>query len=439
MDEDIQKLLKEIDRVKEKRQGQYLNNIADICTVDYGWQRSMTSAIVCEAINQRAIYTAMSGQNVSYRRSDCLKVCIESDIESVETQTEPNQTSQHEFFQEPNVRLQNDHEEFKRFIHGEILAIKAQVANRSSSSTKENSSNESTNGNYLHEALIRSLQERIISLEKQLNDKQRIIGKILDGPSLHSIKHNVNNQGTKATPPPMGIGQNHVCNKATAVHNGYHDNLVEGLPISNNTRAKEHGNTKAGNQRSSIPKPEEKQDKKSNQGKTMKQSKSARKNITIIGDSILNGLEEAGMQKDHNVKVRAHSGATTRDIVDHIKPVVRKRPSCIIIHSGTNDLTQGIDTIENMKSAIEETRQESPGTEIVLSTVVIRKDKQAMDKKLNVKEINTKIKNFAKDLNVQLIDNSNIDTSCLSRKQLHLNRKGDSLLANNYIRFIKSF
>ena len=158
---------------------------------------------------------------------------------------------------------------------------------------------------------------------------------------------------------------------------------------------------KTGNQRLSVPRPEEKHDEKSKQRKTTKQAKTVRKNITIIGDSILNGLEEAGMQKDHNVKVRAHSGATTtRDIIDHIKPVVGKRPSCVIIHSGTNDLTQGIDTIENMKSIIEETRQESPDTEIVLSTVVIQKDKQALDKKLNVKELNTKIKNLAKELKV---------------------------------------
>ena len=137
MDEDVQKILKAIDRVKEKRQDQYLNNIADICTLDYGWQRTTTSTILCEEINQRAIYTAMSGKNVSYRKSDCMKVCIESDIESVETQTEPDQTSQHEIFHDPNVRLQNDHEGFKRFIHGEILAIKAQVANRSCSSPKK--------------------------------------------------------------------------------------------------------------------------------------------------------------------------------------------------------------------------------------------------------------------------------------------------------------
>ena len=89
------------------------------------------------------------------------------------------------------------------YIHSEILAIKAQVPNRSYSSPRENYSNGSTNGNHLHEALIRALQERIISLEKQLNEKQRTIKKILDGPSHHSHEHCVNNQ----PPPPMGMGQ----------------------------------------------------------------------------------------------------------------------------------------------------------------------------------------------------------------------------------------
>ena len=48
------------------------------------------------------------------------------------------------------------------------------------------------------------------------------------------------------------------------------------------------------------------------------------KRFTIIADSMLNGIYEEGMQKDHNVKVNPHSGATTRDIVDYLKPVVRK-------------------------------------------------------------------------------------------------------------------
>ena len=52
--------------------------------------------------------------------------------------------------------------------------------------------------------------------------------------------------------------------------------------------------------------------------------KLAQSTITIIGDSMLNGIYEEGMQKDHNVKVKPHSGATSRDIIDYLKPVVRK-------------------------------------------------------------------------------------------------------------------
>ena len=36
-----------------------------------------------------------------------------------------------------------------------------------------------------------------------------------------------------------------------------------------------------------------------------------RRNVTIIGDAILNGLSEQGLRKKHNVKIRAHSGATS--------------------------------------------------------------------------------------------------------------------------------
>ena len=62
----------------------------------------------------------------------------------------------------------------------------------------------------------------------------------------------------------------------------------------------------------------------------------------------------------------------------------------MIIHSGKNDLTQEIDTIGNMKIAIEETWQEITGTEIVISRVLLRKNKRVLDKKLIVKELTRK-------------------------------------------------
>ena len=52
--------------------------------------------------------------------------------------------------------------------------------------------------------------------------------------------------------------------------------------------------------------------------------------------------------------------------------------------------------------------------------------------------MNKKIKEFAKMKKIELIDNSNLDTSCLSRRMLHLSEKGNSYLANNFINFMKT-
>ena len=46
-----------------------------------------------------------------------------------------------------------------------------------------------------------------------------------------------------------------------------------------------------------------------------------------------------GMQKDDNVKIKPHSGATKRDIIDHLKLGIRIKPDYIVIHVETNDVT----------------------------------------------------------------------------------------------------
>ena len=71
-----------------------------------------------------------------------------------------------------------------------------------------------------------------------------------------------------------------------------------------------------------------------------------RKRVFIIGDSILNGISEHGLNKNHDVKVRSHSRPTSQDINDHIKPIIRRKPDLIIIHAGTNDLAKGYNTVD---------------------------------------------------------------------------------------------
>ena len=68
-----------------------------------------------------------------------------------------------------------------------------------------------------------------------------------------------------------------------------------------------------------------------------------RKTIFLTGDSLLSGISENGLQSKHNVKSRPHSGASSEDMVDFIKPYLRKKPDAIILHCGTNDLTKGVD------------------------------------------------------------------------------------------------
>ena len=88
---------------------------------------------------------------------------------------------------------------------------------------------------------------------------------------------------------------------------------------------------------------------------------------------------------------------------------------------------------------IEEAKLESPDTSIVLSTAVMRKDKQAIDKKVSVPALNREIREFANAMKISVVDNSNLDVSCLSRKKLHLNEKGNAYLARNFLNFIKTF
>ena len=64
----------------------------------------------------------------------------------------------------------------------------------------------------------------------------------------------------------------------------------------------------------------------------------------------MNGINEEGLFVDrYKVKVKNHSGATTEDICDFIKPEVRKKPDIIIVHAGANDITNNTKLFENYK------------------------------------------------------------------------------------------
>ena len=70
---------------------------------------------------------------------------------------------------------------------------------------------------------------------------------------------------------------------------------------------------------------------------------------------MFNGIHERGMNKDENIKVkiRKYPGASSIDILDHIKPSLPKAPEEIIIHVGTNDISNNTNYLKNVKKNCE--------------------------------------------------------------------------------------
>ena len=66
---------------------------------------------------------------------------------------------------------------------------------------------------------------------------------------------------------------------------------------------------------------------------------------------MLNDVQEEGPNKnaDINIKIRKYHGASLTNILDHTRPSLRKEPDQIIIHTGTNDLTNDHNYLNNVE------------------------------------------------------------------------------------------
>ena len=159
------------------------------------------------------------------------------------------------------------------------------------------------------------------------------------------------------------------------------------------------------------------------------------KNVLIAGDSLLYGVDEQRLSNKYNVKVRCFPGATISDMFDYLKPLFKNNPESVIIHIGTNnDSTKSssrelLDKMLELKLFIS---SNLPTSKVIISSPVLRTDNgKAM---LTLKNLNK----LMKELKINIIDNDNIKEQHLGRKGLHLNGKGTSRLAMNFIEMLKT-
>ena len=158
--------------------------------------------------------------------------------------------------------------------------------------------------------------------------------------------------------------------------------------------------------------------------------------ILTAGDSMINGIDEKRLsKKNSNVKVRYFNGALVEDMFYNLVPLMRKKPSALILHVGTNNTVSDSSKVilKKISSLISYIKINNPECRIIISQPVRRTDNGKATLTSN------NLNKLLAELDVDKIFNSNIDTSRLGKLGLYLNSIGTGKLALNLIKFLKAF
>ena len=134
--------------------------------------------------------------------------------------------------------------------------------------------------------------------------------------------------------------------------------------------------------------------------------------------------------KNYEVKVAAHPGSTTEDLIDYIKHVVRKKPDFLVIHTGMNDLTNVVNTMKGIRKLIKCVRDIDIDKKVNIgfSNVISRSDRNLGQE---IRDLNLKLNCCCEGNNFLIVDNVIVEESCLNNSKLHLNHKVTNILCQN--------
>ena len=104
----------------------------------------------------------------------------------------------------------------------------------------------------------------------------------------------------------------------------------------------------------------------SNNHSQVKSRKEEKKNIFVVGNSKLTDITGSRIFRDHTVKIRPYPAATTVDMIDYIKPELCHKPDIIILHCGTNDITNDVNTVKKMNKLTNKIEENDSSTDIVI-------------------------------------------------------------------------
>ena len=175
------------------------------------------------------------------------------------------------------------------------------------------------------------------------------------------------------------------------------------------------------------------------------ENKRNKKNILIIGDSIVKHLDgrklKGSLRYEQNVYFKSFSGANVHGrLARHgrlLKTTNEKNPNIVVLHVGTNSLGTNKPAEEIATEIYLAADLRNGVNEVVVSAIISRGDDSMLNTK--AKTVNEKLKTLCGENSLDLIEHQNINaTKHLNGSALHLNRMGTVLLANNLIKYLKA-
>ena len=306
---DLSKVILCLQKIKSKNLGQNQDNLKSFLVKDYEYSPELAENLIDEAVQANIIKSIMFNGKISYRIvktdsvDDATILVSNTQVDNSEDErTDANTISLEE--NTTNILEKRDGNVSvligKRFsslieyIEKRFHILEDQVIGMQNINLPRNAVNSATSENGLYADLLKNW---ISELKNQLTEKNAVISYLTTQPVTKSQNTSLNQNS---------------CNI---------DHKKE--PQISNSDNVDEDNVEICNKKS--------------------------KNVDIIGDSMLNNINGKGVSKSKKVDVLNIPGATSGDIVDKIDDALEGKPESLIVHVGTNDLTNNVNLLSNVK------------------------------------------------------------------------------------------
>ena len=293
--------------------------------------------------------------------------------------------------------------------------------------------------------IISSLTSQIEFLQKIVTNQNEIIMNLTSNQKYYqqcacSIQQVAPNNNHQQLPTKQSVE----INPATEIDNISSDAKSK----TTDTTSKNTSTGQTNNQKTNNNIKKQNSSNNSNKNEGQKDRQQVRKNVMIVGDSMLNAINEREMRKHHFVQVRNHPGANTDDLLHHTRAHARKKPDAMILLVGQNDISQNrhnaskninqkLDSYGNLQKVIREMKEILPETHLAICEVTKRNDYTNI--KQDVNDLNQQFRQLAQREQIGFVSTQEFTIQDhLGGGGLHPNGWGKEKLKNILIKYVST-